>query len=209
VAVDGYLCPDHTTALACLTAATTRRLSPPGGQGTTVQLRRRAPAALWKGCYREICSRPRTFVWTAAVSEAFNEVVRETAFTRRGGAVYKALEAQFGLVVNGDGVCVCPSEKDVSCRMMIDWRKSTKEARDRAQDSACTKACWIDTRPFQKANQKMTLSPMTTRRARIGRNRRHVHSRSRPGALINTNSERAPPSPEGTRQTRTSSGEGQ
>ena len=104
-----------------------------------MQLRRPAAAALWKGSCREICTRPRSFLWTAAVSAVFVELVRNPAFERRDGAICAALEAQFGMVVDENGVCVCPSRKDVSARMMRDWRKSTKDARDDAQDSAARK----------------------------------------------------------------------
>jgi hypothetical protein len=142
VSVDGITCPDFTAAFNALTVATTRRLNvvPDGPKrGTTVQLRRPCPTMVPRGKYREPCTRPRTFDWAEEVVVEYEKIVVQPAFKRRDGRVLIELKKKFGAKVDAEGKCMCPSRKDVTNRMLSDFRKKKKKERDDAQDSAARK----------------------------------------------------------------------
>jgi len=69
----------------------------------------------------------------------YEKIVVQPAFKRRDGRVLIELKKKFGAKVDAEGKCMCPSRKDVTNRMLSDFRKKKKKERDDAQDSAARK----------------------------------------------------------------------
>jgi len=73
----------------------------------------------------------------------YEKTVVQPAFKRRDGRVLIELKKKFGAKVDAEGKCMCPSRKDVTNRMLSNFRKKKKKKkkkeRDDAQDSAARK----------------------------------------------------------------------
>ena len=145
VSVDSVPTPRVGDALTALVYATSLRgtpAPPTAATGSTplrctvVVLRRPAPQSPVRGWARPCCFRRKPFHWRDDIASAFDDLIKQAGFARRGQAVFEELKKRFGYALDESGKCVLPSLKDVENRMLSSWKRSEKQKSDLAQDSA-------------------------------------------------------------------------
>ncbi|KAH8077344.1 hypothetical protein JL720_10068 [Aureococcus anophagefferens] len=102
----------------------------------SVTFRRPAPAVVLRGAARKtVCARP-SHHWNEEVAGRLDALLFDPANQRRYENVYNALKSEFEFRVDDERRPLLPPRKAVETRMLNIWKKTKKEARDAAQNSA-------------------------------------------------------------------------